>query len=207
MREAGIDPDSILDAVISLEAKKPKRKKSPSKAENPVFEEVWQLWPEKARKRSPKGKSLERFNEACETHPADDIKRAVALYVRSPDAKKDKGQYAPTLERWLRQGMHVNWLEDARPKAMKAELVAIELGDTAEHRFLKECRKDGASEWRIASWAKGRFAVARHEGQTLMIVDGSHDEFQEDFAKTLERFDCIVWPKAFAEKRLGKKAQ
>jgi len=201
MREAGIAPDQILDSVVKLEAKKPTRKKAPSKAANPVFEEVWKLWPSKARKRSPKGQSLQRFNDACKDYDAEDIKRAIVLYVRSPDAKKEDGQYAPTLERWLRNGMHINWLDDARPRDVREELKAIELGESAEHRFLKQCREDGASEWRIASWSKpGWFDIQRHDGQTYCVVDGRDDEFKVDFGKTLERFECKVYTRAFYDR-------
>ena len=204
MRAARIDPDQILDAIIEHEkGRKKGRKAAPSRDENPIFERIWQSWPEKARKRSPKGKSLERFNEALRDHTAEDIERAAALYVRSPDAKKESGQFAPTLERWLRQGFHVQWLEDARPKDTAAETIKIELGDSVEHRFLAECRKDGANEWKIASWSKDYSGLSIH-GRACVLVSRTED-FQEAFGPTIKRLGMSIFTEAYWKKREASK--
>ena len=203
MRAARIDPDQILDAIIEHErGRKKGRKAAPSREENPVFERIWQSWPEKARKRSPKGKSLERFNEALNEHAAEDIERAVALYVRSPDAKRESGQFAPTLERWLRQGFHVQWLEDARPKDT-AETIKIELGDSPEHAFLAECRKDNASEWKIASWSKPSSGLRVYDKACVLV--SRTEEFQEAFGATIKRLGMFMYTEAYWKKREASK--
>ena len=56
MRAARIDPDQILDAIIEHEkGRKKGRKAAPSREENPIFERIWQSWPEKATTLSEKG--------------------------------------------------------------------------------------------------------------------------------------------------------
>lgn len=77
----------------------------------PLFEELWSIWPGPGRKRSSKKKAGAAFRRAAKVQAPDQILRAAKLYVRSPDALKDGGQFAPGLHTWLGEERFEPWLE------------------------------------------------------------------------------------------------
>jgi DNA-binding transcriptional ArsR family regulator len=112
---------------------------TPTKAAYPEdFEAAWKLYPHHTR-RSSKPDSLSQWRKLS---PADraSLPAACARYRRlGAEPKGECG--APAMERWLKRGLHLNWVEDAEPAATEGP------ADTAViARRLRHYRDTGAWE-------------------------------------------------------------
>ncbi len=112
---------------------------TPTKAAYPEdFEAAWKLYPHHTR-RSSKPDSLSQWRKLSPAARAS-LPAACARYRRlGAEPKGECG--APAMERWLKRGLHLNWVEDAEPAATEGP------ADTAViARRLRHYRDTGAWE-------------------------------------------------------------
>jgi hypothetical protein len=102
------------------------------------FEAAWKLYPHHTR-RSSKPDSLRQWRKLSPAARAS-LPAACARYRRlGAEPKGECG--APAMERWLKRGLHLNWVEDAEPAATEGP------ADTAViARRLRHYRDTGAWE-------------------------------------------------------------
>jgi hypothetical protein len=109
-------------AAPSKPTRKPKPKRQLAESPGPEFEAVWRAWP----KKREKPKAIEEWREwalavpANGKPPAGRIQDAAMAYLQDPGTRRaiasgerqhgDRGQFLPTLGRWLRDDMQT-WLE------------------------------------------------------------------------------------------------
>ena len=101
------------------------------------------------------------------------------------------------------------WLNQRRFETFEVskvvEMEPVELTDTAEHRFLAQCRDDGAAGWQ--RWARGGgFEVIKAGSDTVCVVSGPLHEFEDMAKATAKRLGVLIWNDAFYKKRLEKTA-
>lgn len=191
----------------------PQKKISPPKKNPPKggqkeippkpFEEVWDAWPQPGRTRSSRKQVQAAYAGVLKAYDHAEVMRAVGMYLRSPDAKKDGGQFVPALHRWLRDERFTAWLEAATPKAVEP-VGPVDLPDTPEGRFLTECREDGASERDLRAWS-GRFVIEEINGLSAAVTQDDDAALREVFAKTLKRHGMTAMHSLRA-KRIKEKA-
>lgn len=151
----------------------------------PQFEEVWAAWPQPGRTRSSKKKVQAAYATVLKAYDHAEVMRAVGMYLRSPDAKKDGGQFVPALDRWLRDERFTAWLEAATPQVV-APVGPVDLPDTPEGRFLADCRADGASERDLRAWL-GRFSIEEINGLSALVTPDDDAAMRAAFGATLKR--------------------
>ncbi len=188
-----------------LKEKSPLKKNPPKggQKENPpdAAKEVWDAWPIRGRRRSSLAKTRTAYAKLNPAHDPDahaGIMRAVALYVASPDAKKDNGAFVPALDRWLRDERHTAWLDASTPKMISAVPETLFLSESREDRFLAECRADGATDQALRR-VRERFTVEKFGDVTACVTDESH--FEPTFRETLRRLGVSVYAESYAAKR------
>lgn len=180
-----------------------KKETKVSQKEPPKFEEVWDAWPQPGRTRSSRKQVQAAYAGVLKAYDHAEVMRAVGMYLRSPDAKKDGGQFVPALHRWLRDERFTAWLEAATPKAVEP-VGPVDLPDTPEGRFLTECREDGASERDLRAWS-GRFVIEEINGLSAAVTQDDDAALREVFAKTLKRHGMTAMHSLRA-KRIKEKA-
>lgn len=169
----------------------------------PEFEEVWKAWPQPGRTRSSKKKVQAAYSVVLKAYSHADVMRAVGMYLRSPDAKKDAGQFVPALDRWLRDERFQPWIEAATPQAVEP-VGPVDLPDTPEGQFLVDCREDGASERDLRSWL-GRFVIEEINGLRTLVTQDDDAALREAFATTLKRLGVTAMHSLRAD-RIREKA-
>jgi uncharacterized protein YdaU (DUF1376 family) len=105
------------------------------------FEAAWSLYPHHAR-RSSKPDSLAQWRKL--PHDARlNLPAACARYRRlGAEPNRDCG--APAMDRWLKRGLHLNWIEDAEPQADTGPV-----DPAVQARRLRQFRDTGAWD---AAW-------------------------------------------------------
>ena len=131
-------PKPSTNHQLTQDSLSPKATKAPYPED---FEAAWSLYPHHAR-RSSKPDSLAQWRKL----PLDtrlNLPAACARYRRlGAEPNRDCG--APAMDRWLKRGLHLNWIEDAEPQADTGPV------DPAVHaRRLRQFRDTGAWD---AAW-------------------------------------------------------
>lgn len=115
-------PKDTIEHAVSPSSEGDIRKPSKQKREaSPEFDRLWAVWPAKGRKRSlAKAKVQAVFTRLIAECPADSIIAAAKAFVRETDH-----QFAPALDRWLKDGKFEHYLPSQAPVAVETDWPAV----------------------------------------------------------------------------------
>lgn len=161
------------------------------------FETFWSGYP------LTEGVSRRKAEAEWQALSPDERAVAIATLPRFAviQAKRD-APFCPAPAKWLAERRFETVLSE-RPQSVKP-LRPVELTDSAEHKFLAECRADKAFGWE--QWTGGGFQIHEFNGQTVCVVSRRIDEFCAAFRPTAKRLGYLIWPDAFYQKQLEKAA-
>ena len=159
------------------------------------FETFWSVYP------MTEGVSRRKAETEWQALSPDERDAAIAALPRFAviQAKRD-APFCPAPAKWLAEKRFETVLPE-KPRSVTA-LRPAELTDSAEHKFLSECRNDMASGWDY--WISGGFQIVEFNGQTVCVVSRRIDEFSAAFRSTAKRLGYLIWPDAFYQKQLEK---
>jgi len=161
------------------------------------FEAFWSAYPDKTN--NSKKRAAEEWALLGEEDRA--LATAACGPYRAFLAKPD-GPPCIHAERFLKHRRFDGYAEQAEASKPPPP---VELTDSAEHRFLAQCRDDGATGWQ--RWARGGgFEVVKAGGDTVCVVSGPLHEFEDMGKATAKRLGVLIWNDAFYKKRLEKTA-
>jgi uncharacterized protein YdaU (DUF1376 family) len=159
------------------------------------FETFWSGYP------MTEGVSRRKAETEWQALSPDERIAAIAALPRFAviQAKRD-APFCPAPAKWLAEKRFETVLPE-KPQSVTA-LRTVELTDSAEHKFLSECRNDRATGWDY--WISGGFEIVEFNGQTVCVVSRRIDEFCAALRPTAKRLGYLIWPDAFYQKQLEK---
>lgn len=109
---------------------------------------------------------------------------------------KERADYPLKFSNFVAQGV---WKAYPMPVAEKP----VDLADGPEHDFLSECRKDGASEAKLRTYASPSAGLILFDGdgQRFVTVKDRPHEFQDAFSQTISRLGLSFVTYDFAKKK------
>lgn len=156
---------------------------------NADFERLWSEYPAKSSEKGSKKKALDKFKKMSK---ADRAEMIASMPAYADHLKAETWKKAKHVTSYISGADWQTYLpQSAAPE--KQSLPPAELTDSREHKFLAECRNDGANEFAITRFARpGRFKVDDEGEGKYLRVDGMVADFEDAFGRTAGRYGYLI---------------
>ncbi|MBL4753616.1 MAG: hypothetical protein JKY52_08510 [Flavobacteriales bacterium] len=194
MRTAQIPDHQIVDCIYNMEpATKTKATKVVRKEYSESFEVFWKSYPP-----GPKGTKSAAFNYWEELDTPEKLAAMQGLIPYAKELRDLKDRSCLHVERYINRKRWESF--DEPGLALAVDVVKLDKC-TETHAFLKECRKDGASERDIKYWSCGRLICSFVGGKKICAVDREMGDFDQSFGETIKRLGYSIWTKEMFERK------